>query len=231
MIHVVALLARAGHGKTTIANYLRDRYGARVVSLATPLKKAAQATMGFSDAQLYGSQEEKEAFDPNGARDAQGRPLSARIFLQRLGTEGLRENFGRDIHLDALVDRMRNEYTEMPTEDPLRDDHVVYVVDDVRFPNEVLYLNELENEHAWVIKLVCTDAPPSGNASHSSERGIDEVPAEEIEATITSSRSLGTDDLIGKLEFALDTRLKPLKAALIENRAAHEKRRLHTEAA
>lgn len=232
MIHVVALLAKAGHGKSTVANYLRDNYGARVVSLATPLKKAAQATMGFSDAQLYGSQEEKEAIDPNGARDAQGLPMSARIFLQKLGTEGLRENFGRDVHLDALVYRMREEYaSEMPTDDPLKDDQVVFVVDDVRFPNEVQYLNELENEHAWVIKLVCTDAPPSGNDNHPSERGIDEVPADEIEATVTSSRALGTDDLIAKVEFALDTRLKPLKAALIESRATREKRRLHREEA
>jgi hypothetical protein len=231
MIHVVALLAKAGHGKTTVANYLRDTYGVRIVSLASPLKKTAKIVMGFSDAQLYGSQDDKEALDPL-ARDAHGKPFSARRFLQVLGTEGLRENFGQTIHLDTLAQHMREEYaSEIPTDDPLKDDHVVYGVDDVRFPNEVTYLNELENEHTWVIKLVCTDAPPSGNDNHPSERGIDEVPASEIEATITSSRALGTADLIAKLEFALDTRLKPLKTALIEMRAAREKRRLHSEAA
>lgn len=230
MIHTISLLARAGHGKTTAARYLQETYGVRIVSLATPLKKAAQATMCFSDAQLFGTQEDKESFDPNGARDALGRPLSARLFLQKLGTEGLRENFGRNVHLDALVYRVREEYTTAPTDDPSRDDHMVFVIDDVRFPNEVVYLNELETEHNWTVKLVCTDAPPSGNDSHPSEKGIDEVPASEIEATITSSRALGTADLIGKLEFALDTRLKPLKAALIEMRAAAEKRRLHADA-
>jgi dephospho-CoA kinase len=222
MISVVALLAKAGHGKSTAARYLQETYGARVISLATPLKRTAQATMGFTDAQLFGTQEDKEAIDHRGARDARGQPLSARIFLQRLGTEGLRENFGHNLHLDALVDRMRNGFTETPNEE-----HVVYVVDDVRFPNEVVYLNELEEEHAWCVKLVCTDAPPSGDDSHASESGIDKVPPEEIEATVTSSRALGTADLIAKLEFALDTRLKPLKAALIESRAAMERKRLH----
>lgn len=220
MIHVVALLARAGHGKTTIANYLRDKYGVRVVSLATPLKAAAKAVMGFSDAQLYGSQAEKEAFDTNGARDAKGDLLSARLFLQRLGTEGLREHFGQNVHLDALVYRMRNDYDAAQTTETERP--VVFGVDDVRFPNEAVYLNELEHEHAWVIKLVCTDAPPSGNDSHPSERGIDEVPESEIAATITSSRALGTEDLIAKFEFALDTRLKPLKTALLQYRSDYK---------
>lgn len=214
MIHVVALLARAGHGKTTIANHLRDTYGARVVSLAGPLKKVAKAVMRFSDAQLYGSQEEKEAFDPNGSRDAEGTALSARLFLQRLGTEGLREHFGQNVHLDALTYRMRREYDAEPGDAP-----IVFVIDDVRFVNEVHYLNELPEEHAWVIKLVCTDAPPSGNDNHPSERQIDEVPSNEIEATVTSSRALGTADLIAKLEFALDTRLKPLKSALLQSAA------------
>lgn len=227
MVHLLILLARAGAGKSTLANYVRDTYGARVVSLATPLKKAAQAAMGFSDTQLFGTQAEKEATDPNGARDARGNLLSARTFLQKMGTEGLRENFGRDVHLDALLYRIRESYaSEIPCDDPLKDDHVVYVVDDCRFPDEVNYFLDLENEHSWVVKVICTDAPFTAGV-HSSESGIDSVPANAIEATVTSARTLGTEDLIAKFEFALDTRLKPLKAALIESRAALEKRRLH----
>ncbi len=45
------------------------------MSLASPLKRIAQVTMGFSDAQLYGTQEEKEAIDPRYG-------MSARVFLQ-----------------------------------------------------------------------------------------------------------------------------------------------------
>jgi hypothetical protein len=199
MILFLSLLARAGHGKSTVAKYLTDKYGAKTISLATPLKKCAQACMGFSDAQLWGTQAEKEAVDPRYG-------FSCRQFLQKLGTEGMRKEFGEDVHLDALV-RRANEIAEA--------EHLVprglFIVDDARFRNEVKYLNSLgvsRGPHYMrgaTLKIVCTDAPPPPPeiADHPSEREIDEVPESDLAATIVSSRAQGVSHLCAEVEEVL----------------------------
>jgi hypothetical protein len=156
-IYCIGLLANAGHGKTTAARYLADKYDAKIVSLAGPLKRVAQKVMGFSDQQLYGTQAEKEAVDPRYG-------FSARHFLRTLGTEGLREEFWPEVHLDAFRKSLERE--------ALKFDHdVLFVCDDVRFPNEAEMLCALSPHSAVcsaVIKIVCTDAPPV-SVKHASE--------------------------------------------------------------
>jgi hypothetical protein len=205
MIHVLGLLAKAGHGKTTAAKYLQETYGAKIVSLATPLKRCAQKVMAFSDEQLYGTQAQKEALDPRYG-------MSARTFLQRLGTEGLREEFGPNVHIQALVGLLERL-------DSVSEDHDVFVVDDVRFPNEVEALVKSDDMHGGVIKIVCQDAPIRAG-SHASESGIDEVPEELLAATIVSSSGEGVYDLHNKLESALrkSSRLFPIARQLNKNR-------------
>jgi dephospho-CoA kinase len=61
---IIGLLGKAGSGKTTVANWLRDSYGAQKFSYAAPLKEMARRIYGLSDAQLFGTQEEKETIDP-----------------------------------------------------------------------------------------------------------------------------------------------------------------------
>jgi hypothetical protein len=202
MLHILVLLARAGHGKTSIANYLRDTYNAQIVSLAGPLKRCAQKVMRFSDAQVYGSQLEKETVDPRYG-------MSAREFLQRLGTEGLREEFGQDIHVRALMHHIARLDEEAEVDR-------VYVVDDVRFPNEVNAVVDSESLHGACIKIICTDAPPTPNGGHASEAGIDLVYSEQIASTLVSSRAQGVQHLLGELEKALNTvpRLAPFRRAL-----------------
>lgn len=210
MIHILALLARAGHGKTTIANYLRDTYGAQVVSLAAPLKRAAKKVMAFSDSQLYGTQTDKEAIDPRYG-------ISARTFLQRLGTEGLREEFGPDVHIRAL-------FHQIERHDDLHEGHYVYVVDDVRFPNEVAAIVNAEQYIGACVKLICEDAP-AGAGDHASERGIDLVPSEHIAATVIGSRAKGQEAGIAAFEAALRNtpRLAPIRRMLDESRATLER--------
>lgn len=198
MILFLSLLARAGHGKSTVAKYLTSEYGAKTISLATPLKRTAQACMNFSDAQLWGTQAEKEAVDPRYG-------FSCRQFLQKLGTEGMRREFGQDIHLDTMV--------RLSTQGPggaIR--HTgLFIVDDARFVNEVRYLNSLGVSRGWhnmrgaTLKIICTDAPPPPPeiANHPSEREIDEVPESELAATIVSSRAQGVGHLCAEVEKVL----------------------------
>ena len=61
---VVGLGYIAQAGKDTIADYLVNEYGFRKTSFATALKEAARAIFGFTEDQLYGPKEVKEAVDP-----------------------------------------------------------------------------------------------------------------------------------------------------------------------
>lgn len=207
MILFLALLARAGHGKSTAAKHLTRTYDAKTIALATPLKRTAQKVMGFSDAQMWGTQADKEAIDPRYG-------FSARKFLQLLGTEGMRQEFGQNIHLDAMVNSVMDSFPVGVVPNGL------YIVDDARFLNEVMYLNRVKHKSPYLngatIKILCTDAPvmEGPEAQHSSEQEIDRVPNEELAATVVSSRAQGVLHLVEELEKAIATapKLAPFRS-------------------
>lgn len=196
MIYLLGLLARAGHGKTTVARHLADTCGAEIRPLADPLKRAARNVFGFSDAQLWGSQADKDAVDPRYG-------FSARWLLQRLGNEGLREEFGEDIHQRALLHGLRRAEQGRPAGAPPR----LYVVDDVRFPDDARFIAAGGADYRGaVLRLISTDAPAPagpGGARHASETSIDAVRAEDIAATASSSRAQGLSHLYAQVRTAL----------------------------
>lgn len=128
---IIGLLGPAGAGKSSIAKYLVEHYGAKVYSLAGPLKEIAKRTLDFSDEQLYGTQEQKEAIDPRYG-------FSCRSFLQRLGTEGCRAVLGDDVWTKACLDKIERERPP------------VAVIDDVRFKNEAALIS---GRRCWLPSL------------------------------------------------------------------------------
>lgn len=156
MITTIALMGPAGAGKTTVANYLEERYGARRFGLAGPLKEIAKRVMAFSDEQLYGTQEQKEAIDPRYG-------MSARTFLQKLGTDGCRDIMGEDIWTDTCIRTI------------LGTNPVLAVVDDMRFVSEAY---SFRNDHRfrgyvwrlWPIEDAETAARAAAAGVHASER-------------------------------------------------------------
>lgn len=188
MITVLGLLAKAGHGKTSVANYLKQNYGVKIVSFATPLKRVCKTVMNFSDDQLYGSQAAKEAIDPRYG-------FSARTFMQLLGTEGLRKEFGWDIHVKAM-------FHQLERDDEDRDRDYVYVIDDMRFENEVRGIVQSDDVFGYCIKIVCTDAPDTAGV-HASETEIDKTHPALIVGTVVSSRAQGVPHLISEFERVL----------------------------
>lgn len=211
MIHCIGFLARAGHGKSAAAKYLVENYDAKIVSLAGPLKRVAKAVMKFSDEQLYGTQDQKEAMDPRYG-------FSSRYFLRALGTEGLRDEFWPSVHLEAFQKSLERD-------DASIDFDRLYGCDDVRFLNEAEFLGAPtplvpRDMHSAVIKLVCTDAPePTGE--HPSETQIDLVPPENIAATVVSSRAQGISHLCSEIDrvIAETPRLAPFRRLLREGAA------------
>jgi len=201
-IFVLGLLAQAGHGKTTVARHLAAAHGARVRSLAGPMKRAMQRVFGLSDAQVWGTQEDKEAVDPRYG-------FSPRWLLQRMGTEGLRAEFGSDVHHRALARVLREEAAthaaaEATTPLPL------FVIDDVRFPDDAAFIAGLASRagpefRGAVMKIVASDVPRGESSGHASERAIDEVRDEHVAATVVSSRAQGPGHLLAQVTEALRT--------------------------
>jgi hypothetical protein len=148
---IIGLLGKAGSGKTTVANWLRDSYGAQKFSYAAPLKEMARRIYGLSDAQLFGTQEEKETIDPRHGK-------SARQLLQFLGTDVCRDVLGADVWVNAAMSSLRNGIT--------------WVCDDLRFPNEAIVI---QKRGGVVVKLICPDRPSNDNGEHASEQ-VDNVP-------------------------------------------------------
>lgn len=160
MTVLIGIMGPAGSGKSTVAKYLVERYGAVQYTLAAPLKRIAKAVMNFSDEQLYGAQAEKERIDPRYG-------FSARHFLQRLGTEGMRAEFGDDVWVDLMLNHIR------------RDNPLVAVTDDCRFLNEAVKILAYSDGaggrgHVWRLSgqhRASTDA-----GTHQSEREWDKAP-------------------------------------------------------
>lgn len=147
---VIGLCGPAGAGKSSIAEYLEDVYGAKRYSLAEPLKEIAARALDFTHEQLYGTQEQKEAVDPRYG-------FSPRWFLQKLGTDGCRAVLGADLWVSTLLRRIRDEAPKYA------------VVEDVRFPNEANAIRGLFGtyQEGTVWRLY---PPHAVTSAHESER-------------------------------------------------------------
>jgi hypothetical protein len=114
---VIALCGPAGSGKSSVADYLIEKYGAQRYGFTTPLKEMVRKAFDLTWNQVYGTQEQKEAVDPRYNH-------SARWLLQRIGTEGCRATFGEDFWTKQCLDMIH------------RQNQRIAVIDDMRFFNE-----------------------------------------------------------------------------------------------
>jgi hypothetical protein len=151
---ILGLLGPAGSGKSTVAEHLRKYYGAAVYSFARPLKEIARRALDFSTAQVYGSQAEKEAVDPRYG-------FSPRWFLQRLGTEGIRQVLGADFWVRLCLDDIAKGGARLA------------VIEDVRFISES---DAIRAAGGAVIRLDNPGRVTNADASHASESECSRAP-------------------------------------------------------
>jgi len=167
---LIGLIGGIGSGKTTVAEYLIEKYKFDEYSFAKPVKDIAIA-MGFEHSQVYGTQSQK--LEKNKYWN-----ISAREFLQKLGTD-----IGRDSMPKLIPDMNMGEsgtpwvrlfeihWGKLLEKTP----YPVLVVSDCRFRDEV---ESVQARGGYIIKIVRPsdendDEKKGTEYNHTSESGID----------------------------------------------------------
>lgn len=160
---IIGLTGKIGSGKTTLANYLTDRYRLTEYSFADPLKQICLC-LGFSRQQLYGSQEEKLIPHPHWG-------VSGREMLQKLGTDIFRR------HLKTVLPEMRIKRTiwadlfELKYQTSPGD----YIVSDVRFVDEAEAIKELGGVIIRTVRRNDVSSEHGQEHLHPSETEMDRI--------------------------------------------------------
>jgi hypothetical protein len=119
---IVALNAKAGAGKTTVAQFLRDDYGFNIVSIAEELKKECSEISHIPIHAFY-DQNFKDIFYPT--------PFgmtTPRLFMQWWGTDIVRTRIDKDYWIKKVVNKI--------------DVKKRFCIDDMRFKNEMDFIKK-----------------------------------------------------------------------------------------
>lgn len=189
---LIAIMGQAGSGKDTAAQVICDLVrGAETIAFADPLKKFCKLAFDFSDEQLWGPSEARNAPDPRYTRE-DGEPLTPRYALQTLGTE-----WGRHCYPDVWVDcGIRTAASVIQLGCPL------VLITDCRFTNEAKIV-KAQGGLVWRIERPeLSQGLDAAAQAHSSET---QQQSEEMDAlvdlTIVNDGTL--DDLREALRVAL----------------------------
>ena len=144
---LIAFTGLPRSGKDTAAGYLIDRHGFQRVQFSEPLKQAAAILLGRPLSQMHGYQDfDRELIMPEWG-------FSIRYFLQRLGTEVMRENFGADFWVKLMRNRLKDAAGD-------------FVITDLRFENEAAMVRDLGGTVVQVWR------PGVKGSSHVSDAGV-----------------------------------------------------------
>lgn len=160
---VIGITGKIGSGKSTVSKYIEENYGFTEYSMAQPLKKIGELFF-FSKTQLYGTQEQKLEEHTHWG-------ISAREFLQKIGTELFRE------HLPKVMPKMKSIGTVWVDLFCLRykKERKKYVISDVRFLDEANVVKEL---NGIIIRCVRDNNVTSNSGqelTHKSEQEINRI--------------------------------------------------------
>ena len=133
MTKIVGFCGLAGSGKGTAGDILVEKHGYTKLSFADSLKDAVSVIFGWDRSLLEGDTLESRTFretvDEFWSKKF-GHKITPRIVLQEVGTYLFRDHYLDTIWIDSLERKIQN-YDKV-------------VICDVRFPNEIEFLNKIE---------------------------------------------------------------------------------------
>ncbi len=217
MAKFIVISGKKQSGKTTAAKYMAGRLPtSKVASFADPIKEFCQVSLGLTEAQIYGSDEDKNSYTDilwqNLPREIQWRyvptipacskchqvpmfhigngvkegPMTAREVMQIFGTDICRQSFGQDVWVNALFRKYSNTL------------HKYIVVDDCRFPNELT----AARKHKAVTIHLTRDV--LGLDQHISEKALDGWITEDRYDHIIDNQDLTIEETKAILKVIVD---------------------------
>ena len=139
---LIGICGLIGSGKGTVADILVRDYKFKKISFADKLKDTVAHLFDWDRAMLEGdtkeSREWREAEDTFWTKET-GKSINPRLVLQLFGTDCMRKGFDENI----WVSFVKKEIISNPD--------VNYIVPDVRFPNEIKVIKEL-NGQIWQVR-------------------------------------------------------------------------------
>jgi hypothetical protein len=173
-VNIIGISGKGGSGKSTVADILVKEHGFVCVSLADPMKRFLKTLFEFSDGQLWGTSENRNAEDPR-------YKLTPRYALQQLGTEYGRRMF-EDVWIDYALKMAERIFTaekdwgypgytpehgfNQGAQHPARG----VVIPDIRFANELSRIREAGGR-IWYRP---DGGLPGAHANHLSEAGLND---------------------------------------------------------
>ena len=132
---IIGILGTIGSGKNTVADYLVETNDFAKDSFASSLKDACANIFDWPRNMLEGdtliSRQWRDHVDDWWTDKLGIKDFTPRLALQLIGTDGLRNHFHPDIWFLTLQNRIRKNLNQ----------HTV--ISDVRFPNEVQYIQDI----------------------------------------------------------------------------------------
>lgn len=148
---LVGITGRAGSGKDTVGDILREKYTFATVALARPIQKIVCNLLGYGP-EKWADREWREA-----ENELYG--CSPRRMAQTLGTEWGRNAIKPTLWLDLALHSLSDE------------DFEFVAFTDVRFANEANYIRQAGG-HVIHVHRADLDAAPTVHRSHASEQGV-----------------------------------------------------------
>lgn len=189
-LHLIGIIGKAGAGKDTLGDYIKQNYNGVRYAFADPIKDITRKMFLFDEEQLYGNK--KEVIDERwGITPRQSFQVIGTNIMQ-LGIYGYMPNMLDKVPIHGFwvyhFKLWYNDFISKP-----ENKNKLIVITDVRFPHEAEMLREL---NALLIKIERPDLNTDNKMyEHSSETSIDKI---------TSDITIMNDSTIEELHQKMD---------------------------
>ena len=204
---IIGLNGKKQAGKDSFANFAEEILPNQVarISFAYPLKMFCVNYLGVPHKNVFGSDFEKDQWvgtwgiifgEQNEKLLTQYEkntddPISGREVLQVVGTDIFRENLNSNIWVDIAKRRLQDQQWDKPVNGKPK---VVFITD-VRFPNEVDWINE----EGYVGVRIYRYTGKTDSIVHSSETSFDSIPDSKFKHLIDAQENTSLSALKKKV--------------------------------